>query len=491
MSIQRKTAQRKPPQTQGRINFGVTHQVSDFHSRHNAGVTFAHKLKEPDESGRTFQQLPAKKYNSAIEYARGCVGMPDTYMGVNGVIPFRGRSNENTVSLTCNFIDADCHKIGLTPEQAFDKSISICEANGLPLPTLVFESGRGVYLFWLYEQPLYVGKKSKVSPRFKSRFTVTQELLIQLFEPVGADPACKDLARILRLVDTINSKSGLTVKAYDVGERVNPSTLNSRAIRAVIANYPQTVTPLPKPLIKKTDNPGFSEVIKPLPEPDLKPQRQTQHYTSKNQVTNMLNRRTLVYTRMDDLRKLAEMRGGKLTDHREMAIFYFAISAAVYCNTRDSLLREVRLFMYGSIQCGGKYDYRRPEKLLATVLRRHKETQQARIDGDLVTDLNYKAKNTTIIRNLEITAQEQAHLKTIISKDEKKGRHSKAESERRRGAGAVERAEYEGKAAERREKAIQLRTSGLKAAQIAEIMGTTQSAIYELFKQAKKHDFKN
>ena len=469
-----KIQQESLPKLQPRIALGALYTVSNLHHLHSSGITFAHKDSTRDIG---FRQTLAKHYNYATDYARECVGVPDTYIGVNGIIPFRSRSNETVTHLTSNFVDLDCYNVGLSPDETIERALIICQQNHLPYPSEVYKSGRGVYLIWLYNHPTYVGAQNKEKGAWiKGQFVIVQELLAQLFSSLGADSSCKDPARILRLGDTINSKSGETVVGYDVIQGAQPRTRHNAVTikNAVLAaalpiNAPQPPQPQ-KPA--RTATPG------------------DYYYNSREQYHQMLNKRTLVYTRMEDLRTLADLRGGILYDHREMSIFYYAISAAVFCNTRDSLLREVSLFMQNHIHCVGKYNHQRPERLLASVLSRHEKTRQARFHGNLVLDLNYKARNQTIIDALEITREEQASLKTIISADEKKSRDAKYQKDKRRAGGAVEREEYDRQRADKltelTQKAVKLKTEGWKQKDIAIELGVTNARISQLLKPLKK-----
>ena len=164
--------------------------------------------------------------------------------------------------------------------------------------------------------------------------------------------------------------------------------------------------------------------------PDIK-QPRTKQKPSVKRVSEPVsyafkNPRTLMYTRMQDLRTLAELRGGKLKDHREMTVFIYGVCCSKYCNTRESLLREVSLFMLAHIEPGKRYDHRQPEKLLTTVLSRFNVTATARNNGDTL-DINYKLTSPYIIKSLEITAEEQTSLKSIIGKDREESKSFRQE----------------------------------------------------------------
>ena len=178
-SVERQYSFYKP--LQQRLDFGSIHHVSALHSKHNSGIVFSQITLE------NWNELSAKQYNEAIQFARDAANQPDTYMAVNGVAPFRNRSYLTVNQLTCNFVDADCYTVGITQEQAINRAMQICSDSGLSAPTRIFNSGRGLYLLWEYEKPVYVGSKSDKSAGIKAAWGITQEKLIELFSPIGAD----------------------------------------------------------------------------------------------------------------------------------------------------------------------------------------------------------------------------------------------------------------------------------------------------------------
>lgn len=71
----------------------------------------------------------------------------------------------------------------------------------LPEPTVLLSTGRGLAAIWLID-PL----PPQALPRWRS----AQSALIDLFRCLGADPGCRDAARVTRLPGSLNSKSQTT-----------------------------------------------------------------------------------------------------------------------------------------------------------------------------------------------------------------------------------------------------------------------------------------
>ena len=93
----------------------------------------------------------------------------------------------------------------------------------------------------------------------------------------------------------------------------------------------------------------------------------------------------------------------------------------------------------------------------------------------------YTPKNDTLINLFQITDDEQAQLRTIISKGMAATRHRERETARRRAAGAVDReshlAAVQEASAAKREQAQTLRASGLSVRAIAKQMNVSVGAV--------------
>jgi len=73
----------------------------------------------------------------------------------------------------------------------------------MPKPSAVVMTGRGLHLYWFLE-PL----PANALPVWQR----VQDKLVELLKPYGADPAVRDCSRVLRLVGSVNSKNGQTVR---------------------------------------------------------------------------------------------------------------------------------------------------------------------------------------------------------------------------------------------------------------------------------------
>lgn len=69
----------------------------------------------------------------------------------------------------------------------------------LPEPTILLSTGRGLGAIWLI---------NSLPPQALSRWQAAQGVLVDLFRRLGADPSCRDAARVTRLPGSLNTKCG-------------------------------------------------------------------------------------------------------------------------------------------------------------------------------------------------------------------------------------------------------------------------------------------
>jgi len=144
-------------------------------------------------SGKQWVKLRAGD-PSVPSFLAGLQGQEDTYISIN---EFAGwRLVRLLRSLRAVYVDLD----GTTD---LDAALDALREARMPAPSLAVFSGRGLHLYWLL-QPL----PPKALPVWQR---VTDALNAALL-PLGADPKARDCTRVLRLVGTVNSKNGATVR---------------------------------------------------------------------------------------------------------------------------------------------------------------------------------------------------------------------------------------------------------------------------------------
>ncbi|CTQ47696.1 DNA-primase RepB domain-containing protein [Roseibium aggregatum] len=119
---------------------------------------------------------------------------------------FRGPNRRalNVQWITHAYVDLDTYNcpslLGLTSDQIVNAIFLHCDDHNIPLPSYIVHSGRGLYLKWAWTSPL--------PQQAAGRATAVNKALVAQFAEFGADPKAVDVSRILRIIGTVNTKSG-------------------------------------------------------------------------------------------------------------------------------------------------------------------------------------------------------------------------------------------------------------------------------------------
>jgi len=421
------------------LDLGPQAHIELLHANNDRfGVCLANNPPDGDWWERTHLKNEAVLLGDTLAHEK------DWYVGQQPLKPFKPRRIDNVVFLNTAYVDLDTHNTPYAGQTFDDVYGAITRMYpDLPPPTLGGSSGRGLQLIWTFER----GKPKDFLPAWAQ----IEETLVTALKPFGADSAATDLARVLRLSGTINSRSNTHAAIQQVGNPVQYEVLQ-RWCNSYRRFYS---TP-----------------------------RKHRQYTPKNKVVTFTGKSvyTLHWSRLQDYQTLGELRGG-YSDHRRRAVELYAASCAWYCGDNDSLIRELEGFQDRFIIKPSRYHI---DEILRRAERgRAGETKEWM--GKQV-DVRYRYRNQTIIDRLEITDQEQSKLKTIFGSSEKQKRHADRERDRRRKAGAVERVEYlkeqQSASKKRAQEAQAYRSRGLTQKQIAVEMGITQAWVSQLLKQA-------
>lgn len=369
------------------------------------------------------------------------------------VVPNRRVVNLARIGLL--FSDLDTYNCewakGKTPEQLAAAVLHFCAEEGVPEPSMLIYSGRGIQAKWLLDSPL----PRQALPRWNA----CQKQLVTALEHLGADPAARDASRVLRLVDTVNTKSGFVCRVVHV--------------KAGADGLPVRY--------------GFeylAECLLPLARWDIEDARKARE--QRKQALELVqgsapvkrlkgfSGRQLSWDRLEDLRTLARLRGGVADNMKTVSLFWQLNFLLLSGATNSQLMFHEAAALASAIN--PSWSYRAPE--LGTLYQKAKahEAGEKVEHGAFKLSPLYTPKNDTLISIFKITDEEQAQLKTIISRDMAAQRHAKRERARRAAAGAVERSEYLKAAQDKQQQALALKAQGLSARKIAEALGISKSA---------------
>ena len=350
------------------------------------------------------------------------------------------------------FVDLDTYKTayGKLHEEPLSLAVRQRLADvGIPPASLVIHSGRGVYLKWLLKSPL----PQAALPRWNA---VQRELVSRLVD-FGADPKARDASRVLRLVSTCNTK------------QPDPE------LRKVRVLWVEEVDG--EPLLHDFER--LAEAVLPFTrkevaaaEADKPPVRVIQFKRGGESALELrrFSFETLHWDRVTDMRKLRQLRCSIAEGGREMFVFLMLnelaksgqVNAHNFQYETVALARECEAFVKDS-------DWSR--STFSTLYRRVKEHmagQYGRGQG------LYKYQNQTLIEQLEITPDEERHMKTLISTTEKYRRNN----DRRRVARG-----YQSKRVDRAKKIVELHRARLSTRQIAVVVGCDQSTVVRTLRQ--------
>ena len=374
------------------------------------------------------------------------------------------RLSTNVSQLGLLFADLDTYNApnmaGKSPEAQAQALEWHCAEYGVPLPSIIVFSGRGLQAKWVLSNAIPRG----ALPRWHA----CQQALCAALAGFGSDRNALDASRVLRLVDTVNTKSGLKT-------------------RVVSANYDQPGQ------LQAYDFEFLCEVLLPIARDQLHRQQATRKGEQiarlevlrggrdhKSRGTGKgINNRVLAWDRLEDLRKLAKLREGWGEGMRSHAVMYY-LNFMVMSGTVPAVnARREGEFLAREIYGADFASFDRSS--LTTVIdkaRRHAAGEKVIYRGQ-ERPILYTPRNSTLIDLFQITGDEQQQLRTLIDKDESQRRNTARHTACRREAGAVPRAEYLAKAGDRAAQIVALKAQGLGATAIAQQLGVHRDLIYK------------
>lgn len=355
------------------------------------------------------------------------------------------------------FADLDTYRtdwaLGRSPEQLADSVLYFCHQEGIPTPSLLVFSGRGIQAKWLLE--------SAVPRPALPRWNACQRYLVDRLKEAGADVGAKDASRVLRLIDTVNTKSGEVCRVAHV-----ESGADGQPVRY---NFEY-----------------LAEVLLPVARWDIEKQKQQRDEREKRKQLKLIgggksdnlrgfSGRQLAWHRLEDLRTLMTLRGGVAEGdrmrHLHWQLNFLLLSGA----TNSRLMYQEAATLARAID--GAWGHNSKELMTLYSKAKQFEAGEKVSFGDKEYPALYTPRNDTLINLFEITDDEQRELRTIISKGMAAERHRDRDTERRRAAGAVDRETYLKAASNKQAQAQELRAQGLSVRAIAEQMDISKTAV--------------
>ena len=211
LSLQSPEHSAYPPQPRGLAGSAVALTAEEYvrllhPDRRKGSATIAQKIPILQQGGPGWTQHAVRIADLAKQAASlALAGVPDVYVTPNS---FWGeRLIQRLAQLCAAFSDLDYYRVArwreCSPETVMHAALDTLERKGIPLPSLVLFSGRGLLLLWLH---------TPLPAQALRRWNALQNRLFTVLTPLGADPSARDAARVFRLVGSVHGKTGETVR---------------------------------------------------------------------------------------------------------------------------------------------------------------------------------------------------------------------------------------------------------------------------------------
>lgn len=412
----------------------------------------------PDHRGKEWSERTYQ--SSSLAQVLGAVqNVPDFYISQASFVT-RRRGNASVGTLAGSFVDLDCYKLGILPDEATVQALLAQAARcGLPAPSYVMSSGRGLYAKWIFDQPL----GGALIPHWGR----LQQVLGHVFLAFGSDANARDMARVLRASSTMNSKSGEAVRViYQSGQVHRFVDLAAIAAQIDISGFIETTKEKARQIRVKQDS------LVAIPS-DL---GALVEYSASREPVMMkaFSKQSLNWTRFADLRNLMIRRNGAASGSRDVFLFWMvATLASSGVIGGQNFWDEVQNLLRG-FPVARDFDPMNDGSLnsLRRRIEAHGRGEKIEFNGSRFSPI-YTPSNDYLINVLNITDEEQKQLNTIISG---------AEKQRRADQKAPGRAERRVQRTEIRAVAAQLASDGKSNAAIAAELGVSVSTVGRWFK---------
>lgn len=308
------------------------------------------------------------------------------------------RKVENIRQLRALFQDIDCEKNGLHKTEVVYRIWILYYQNKIPKPSLVIDSGRGLHIYWIIENAPYGALQT---------WQELQDNFYHKLKHLGADKRSTDGARVLRLPNTINTRSKTECEVL-YSEFIEYSMYD---LREKYLNYKSKSKQLK---IQQTKN------------------------TDKKVIYNrFFNSYSLHMARAEDMETLCKLRKYDVKGYRNMIIHCYAYWKGIYIRDEFELESTVIELNNSFIEPLKENEIKSIVKSVGKAIDKFIEYEQGirsgedkRVTKGMRDKGGYWYKNETLIERLEITKSEQKYMKTIIGTDEKYKRNNKRRTPR-------------------------------------------------------------
>lgn len=357
----------------------------------------------------------------------------DVYGSVNE-FSMAKRSEATIVKLNKLMCDLDCHEGGFNEWVTLEVLRADFFGSQVPYPSEVVNSGRGLHLYWYLEDE---GRESL------AKWKTVQQIILNSLAPISEQTSCNvdfkciDPARVLRVEGTWNTKSKSPCRLI---EKTNLTYTLDDILECFYGVNLDDLKPFNSNPNKDTGNDkktltGAKNALNERGEwKDLKVKR-------TNGIVSVFNAYSLLTCRAADLRKLLELRGGDMEGMRDDFLTMYAWTIISKKDDLEKLERE--LHGINSLFKNPLKDKEVSYKAQYIFNKFNKEVIKGADTSQFTEFDRYWYRNTTIINRLDITMEEQRHMLTIISKEEKNERDKARKKKARRNENGLTKREQD------------------------------------------------
>lgn len=263
----------------------------------------------------------------ALEYLRGA----DVYMSLNGFDAGRGQSKfvptlrrpfrryAGLRFLNACFADCDLHNTNLNVESVIAELHTMEQAGTIPKASVVVKSGRGVWVLFLLADPA-TGLPPQAETENRRRYRAIQAAINAKLSHMGSDPSATDATRMTRLPGSLHSEAARRVEwELQADLHGSPRVYSLDQLAEAFGVPPE----LPQQL------PGEAPEHPPRSPTEQPPSPARSGWMNVNK------------SRLRQLRKLEQLRGGFAEGHRNRAAFILAATLARLGEERAEVYRQV------------------------------------------------------------------------------------------------------------------------------------------------------
>lgn len=353
------------------------------------------------------------------------------------------RSIRNIRHLRSLYVDLDLDLSKISKSEAVYKVFVLAEEGKIPRPTMAVDSGRGIHLYWRIENAPYGALYT---------WQQLEDYLYNNLKHLWADRSATDAARLLRLPNTINSRNNEPCKVLYVDHDLIYSMYD---LREKFLGYGGESSHT------KNDKKG----------------------KNKGKITRIFNSYSLHLTRIQDIEMLCHLRNWDIKGYRNKVLHCWVYWKGIYVRDLEQLEKIALEFNNTFLE---PLDDQVVEAVVSSCdraiesfleyQRRLTNEEGLNASESPLRATGYNYRNTTLIDMLDITEEEQRHLKTIISTNERY-RRSNIKRTPRNENGLTKRQQQK----QDNIKAVkQLADQGLKQREIAKELDITQARVSQI-----------